>query len=113
VVKSIIVSLLLCSLASLVSAQESLRDPTRPLNLVAHEAKGEAALRLQSILYSDARKLAYINGQAVMEQETLPGTDIKVIRIYPDAVSVQQGTKTWRLTLSTLDVRQSSRNTQP
>lgn len=115
--KPICITSLLCLLAGLFSggqvlADETLRDPTRPLGHVAREVSGDAPLRLQSILYSDSRKLAYINGQALMEQETLAGTGIKVTRIYPDAVSLQQGSKTWRLTLNTLDVRQSSRDTQ-
>lgn len=97
------------TLAAFSSAQsESLRDPTQPLG---HSGGAVIAtqkpLRLQSVLVSGSRKLAYINGQQVREQDLLKSSNgIKVIRIDSEGVTLQQGERRWRLTLNKVSVRQ-------
>lgn len=91
-----------------LAANESLRDPTQPLG---HSGKAVVAkqkpLRLQSVLVSGTRKLAYINGQQVREQDLLNDSNgIKVARIDAEGVTLQQGERRWRLTLNKVVVRQ-------
>lgn len=86
---------------------EELRDPTRPLGHVASGfTANENPVRLQSVLISETRKVAYINGQQVHEQDTIKGSDIKVIRIESGGVVLQQNTKRWRLDLDKSVIRQ-------
>lgn len=91
-----------------LAGNESLRDPTQPLG---HSANARVAaqkpLRLQSVFVSGSRKLAYINGQQVREQDLLSNSNgIKVIRIEAEGVTLQQGEKRWRLKLNKVAVRQ-------
>jgi hypothetical protein len=86
---------------------ETLRDPTRPLgHSGVGVAQDDAPLRLQSILVSDSRKVAYINGQQLREQNVIAGSaGIKVIRIEAGSVTLQQGEKRWKLNLNNVTVR--------
>ena len=81
---------------------EDVRDPTSPLGrqgaTLATEAK---PLVLNSVLISSQRKIAVINGKMLREGQVLPGTDgIKLQKILAQAVVLQDGNKTWTLTLS-------------
>ena len=98
---------MLLSVTAICVANEDLRDPTRPLGHVAsnYTAK-ENTLRLQSVLISDTRKVAYINGQQLREQDTIGSSNIKVIRIEANGVVLQQGEKRWRLELNKVVIRQ-------
>ncbi len=60
-----------------------MRDPTKPLRFVA-ENQGLASLSLHSVLISEERKFAVINGKQVKEQESINGA--KVIAIQPGRV---------------------------
>lgn len=103
----ILLTAMLLGLTSFCVASEELRDPTRPLgHIAANYAAKENTLRLQSVLISDTRKVAYINGQQLREQDTIGSSNIKVIRIEANGVVVQQGEKRWRLELNKVVVRQ-------
>lgn len=99
--KLLALSLVLSGLvASQASLAEALLDPTRPLGYVAAKKSTAKSLRLNSVLISDVRKVAVINGRRVKEQETIKGTDgVMVAKILPHEVVVKQGNKTWRLNL--------------
>lgn len=86
---------------------ETLRDPTLPLGHVNQTySTQEKPLQLQSVLVSDTRKVAYINGQQLREQDVIMGrSDIKVIRIETSGVTLQQGSKRWQLHLDKVMVR--------
>lgn len=60
-----------------------MRDPTKPLRFVA-ENQGLGSLSLHSVLISEERKFAVINGKQVKEQELINGA--KVIAIQPGRV---------------------------
>jgi MSHA biogenesis protein MshK len=84
---------------------ESLRDPTQPLGYRA-AASQPVRLNLNSILISEERKLAIINGQQLRENDTIPGSGGTVLRrIEAGSVVVQQGDKSWRLRLSDQSIR--------
>ncbi len=101
--------LLLCASSSTAIAADNLRDPTRPLNFTAQSPSGQR-LQLQSIILGEGRRLAFINGQALGEQDVIQGTQVRVVRIQADRVLVQRGSDTWHLTLDNIEVRQPSRN---
>jgi MSHA biogenesis protein MshK len=84
---------------------ESLRDPTQPLGYRTTR-NNPLTLNLNSILISEERKLAVINGEQLRENETIPGAGGTVLRrIEAGSVVVQQGDKSWRLRLSTQSIR--------
>ncbi|HEY7885138.1 MAG TPA: hypothetical protein VIC08_09350 [Cellvibrionaceae bacterium] len=69
---------------------EVLRDPTAPL--VSRADGSEQGLQLHSVLISQDRKLAIINGVAVRVGEALPGrADTVVEQIDPKRVIVRKG----------------------
>ncbi len=107
--KAIVTSLfvmLLCSSvwasAPLESSVRDVRDPTTPLGYSPMGTQaGEKQFALNSILVSERRKLATINGKALREGEIIPGSaGVKVQRIFRQAVVLQQADKTWVLRLS-------------
>ncbi len=101
------VLLLFLLLAVSVSAQP-LRDPTRPLDyrVVAPTQTGEPQWELHSILISEQRKVAVINGQSLREGEVIAGSGGVVLRtIEPGSVVLQQDARRWRLPLNRETVR--------
>lgn len=98
---------LLCAAAMSSAAAETLRDPTRPLgHSGVGVAQDDVPLRLQSILISDSRRVAYINGQQLREQSVIANSaGIKVIRIEASSVTLQQNEKRWKLNLNNVTVR--------
>lgn len=85
------------------SADSELRDPTTPLGLraSARSTVANQALILSSVFISPQRKVAIINGVSLREGQLVPGTNgVKVQRISPQTVVVQQASKTWALRLS-------------
>lgn len=86
---------------------DNLQDPTRPLSYRAGSAPVE--LELNSILVGGERKLAVINGQQLRENDVLSGSGgIRLRRIEPQAVVLQQGDKVWRLRLAGSAVRRTA-----
>src|SRR5690606_4472701 len=79
-------AILLLASGALASADEELRDPTRPLDYsVQREAK--QPLQLNSILIGNGRRLAVINGQTAEEQQRID--DVQVLRLLTNKVMVQ------------------------
>lgn len=81
-----------------VSAQSAkvLRDPTLPLTGVSRVVS-TAKLQLHSVLISENRRIAIINGRQVKESDVIQGA--KVVRILPGKVIVRQNGKNATLTL--------------
>ncbi len=88
---------------ALAQSGADIRDPTTPLDYTV-EARGagsETEWALDSVLISNKRRLAIINGETLREGQILPGSnEIKVQRILPQAVMLRQGEKTWVLKMS-------------
>lgn len=90
-------------------ADKNLRDPTRPLTYSSGGMVAEQKLQLYSVLISAERKLAIINGQQLRENDLIKGSaGIRVKRIEANEVLLQQGDKTWRLSLNATSIRRSS-----
>lgn len=85
------------------NTDDDVRDPTAPLGYIAATG-GEPQqykLELNSVLISSQRRLAIINGNNVREGQVVPGTNgIKVQRILPQRVVLQQSGKAWTITMS-------------
>ena len=96
--------LLLLVSVQLVSAQVvlALKDPTQPSSYRAVSKK--QSLRLESILFSDARKVAVINGTVVAEGDSIGNA--KIIRIDRDSVRVSSGGNSVELVLHRAAIRQ-------
>lgn len=77
-------------------AQESLRDPTRPLGFAAQKA-AEARLELQAIFIRDNTKEAVINGKSVSVGESVSGA--VVTKIDEKSVRYRKAGKTGTLKL--------------
>ncbi len=81
------------------------RDPTRPLSYVApNKSKEKSSWRLDSVLISNQRKLAVINGEFVKEQGWVKGA--QVTQIENGQVTILVKGKPRVLTLST-DIRKA------
>jgi MSHA biogenesis protein MshK len=79
------------------------RDPTTPLGYTAGDLTDmpEQNFILDSVLIGSHRKLAIINGNSLREGQQIPGSGgIKVRRILPQKVILQQGGNIWSITLS-------------
>lgn len=90
---------------------ESLRDPTQPPQgaraASAPAADVTSSMTLDSVLFSDQRRVAVINGQALREGDPIQGA--QVIHIRPDRVELRVNNTTRTLRLgSGQSVRQSS-----
>ncbi len=82
-------------------AANDLRDPTRPLSYAQSKTVTESALVLHSVLISDSRKVAVINGQRLQEGEAIKHSEgVHVLRIFPHSVELKQAGKRWRLRLN-------------
>ncbi len=85
------------------SATDKVRDPTTPLGHSVTFTTGEQslALELNSVLISQQRRLAIINGNSLREGQPVPGTNgIIIQRILPQKVLLRQGDKVWAISLS-------------
>ncbi|SFR60067.1 MSHA biogenesis protein MshK [Marinobacter gudaonensis] len=78
----------LVMVASLSGPAVALQDPTRPPagDQVVSTPQPERTLVLDSILYSQDRRVAVIEGKALTEGQRFDG--VRVIRIYHDHVRV-------------------------
>jgi MSHA biogenesis protein MshK len=103
------ITLLVLATALPVSASgESLRDPTRPLGYRSAPT-AQVELELNSILIGGTRKLAVINGQQLRENDVIQGSGgVRLRAIEPQAVVLQQGTRTWRVRLAGNGVRRTA-----
>ncbi len=91
------------------AADEARLDPTRPLSYGSQIGEDEP-LKLNSVLISGGRKVAIINGVRVREQQLIEGTGgVRVTKILPYEVLLQQGKKSWRLSLKTGAVKRHLR----
>jgi MSHA biogenesis protein MshK len=84
-------------------ATSDVRDPTTPLGHSASFSTGEneLALELNSVLISQQRRLAIINGNSLREGQPVPGTnEIIIQRILPQKVLLKQGDRVWAISLS-------------
>lgn len=84
-------------------ATNEVRDPTTPLGHFASFSTGETelALELNSVLISQQRRLAIINGNSLREGQAVPGANgIIIQRILPQKVLLRQGDKIWAISLS-------------
>ncbi len=106
----------LCFFASASFAQTSTADPvrhadpTRPLGYEQASGEGisvagESLINLSSILLGSERKIAIINGQQLHENQIIKGVGAKVTKIEPDAVTLRQGNKVWRVLLNKTVIR--------
>ncbi len=100
-----IVFLAITSICAFAESDENngVRDPTIPLGYSSGYvgSRNASELVLDSVLISPNRKLAIINGEILREGQALAGASgIKVQRILPQTVVLQQGEKTWVLNLS-------------
>ncbi len=96
--------LIVLSAVVCVGAQQSvaLTDPTQPSNYRA--VSKQQTLRLESILFSEARKVAVINGSVVAEGDSIGATTI--IHIDKNSVKVRSNGKTAELVLQRAVIRQ-------
>lgn len=86
------------------------QDPTRPLSgipaagghKIVHESQG---VQLSSILYSENRRVAVINGQALSENQKGEGMNFIVKKIAKDYVVISQNKKLITLKLNVHDVK--------
>lgn len=85
----------LIAMTALPATAEQLYDPTRPLDYVTGVA--EVPLELNSILISEGRRIAVINGQEASERERIG--NILVLRILPNRVIVQRNGRQYELNL--------------
>lgn len=80
----------------------ALTDPTRPGQY--HAAGPKIHLKLESVLFSESRRVAVINGKVLAEGERIGSA--KVVSIGKDSVRLRRGGKTVRLTLQAPTIRQ-------
>ena len=80
---------------------QALTDPTRPAQY--RPVAAQERLDLQSILFSDSRKVAVINGKALTEGERIGGA--RVLSISKDSVRLRRGGKVVRLQLDNVSIR--------
>ncbi|MDX1404903.1 MAG: general secretion pathway protein GspB [Woeseiaceae bacterium] len=93
-IRKLLLALLLLTAATATGAQETLRDPTRPYNarpvaIASGGGGGGSAVSTYSvtaIFTSDSRRVAVVNGQRVVEGDTVDGAT--VIEILANSLSL-------------------------
>lgn len=93
---------------SFALAAETLRDPTRPLQEIVTVPQPAPTFQLHSILISQQRRVAIINGKTVAEGESVEGA--KVLRIQPHRVSLLHRGKALELRLHSSTIRRDAAN---
>lgn len=98
-------SKLLCFLLMLISASliadtGKLRDPTTPMGQsVTTRESSIVVLNLNSVLISNQRRVAVINGQALRQGEEIKGSGFRVVSIKTNSVTVQSNNAKRELSL--------------
>lgn len=100
----VILPLLLCS--SLPVVAEQLRDPTRPLREAVTAPDTTERFELNTILISQSRRLAVINGKTVAVGDSV-GT-AQVLSIAPQSVALVHRGKPLELRLHSSSVRSNA-----
>lgn len=97
--KWMLISALMTLVCSHVLAE--VRDPTTPLSYVpsVRATSVEPAFVVQSILVSSLRKVAVINGHAIVEGQRIPDTSVTLVKIHAHAVTLSDGKRAWNLAL--------------
>lgn len=80
----------------------ALPDPTRPASYQTEAV--QHTLKLESVLISEARKVAVINGHVVAEGDRIGST--RVISIHKDRVQVSRGGVSSTLAIKHTSIRQ-------
>jgi MSHA biogenesis protein MshK len=85
---------------SSLSFAEELRDPTMPIHFSGSVGtQPMVSLKLNSILISQQRRVAVINGQFVRQGEEIKGTGFRVTGIHTNSVSLRSNESTRVLSL--------------
>ncbi len=79
-----------------VSESVSMTDPTRPLG---YRVAKKSTLNLSTILISNERKVAIINGYQLVKQDRVPGSQAKIMAIGERSVTLDDGQKRWVLSI--------------
>ena len=87
------------------SLSQALTDPTRPSSY-ASVATVQSALKLESILYANKRRVAVINGRALSVGDQLG--DVKITAIGKQRVTLSRDGKSQVLRLKTGSIRQGN-----
>jgi MSHA biogenesis protein MshK len=80
----------------------ALSDPTRPSSY--RDVVPAPSLKLNSILWSESRRVAIVNGKAVLEGEQV--ADAVVVRIERDKVALRRNGKHIELALQRKSIKQ-------
>ncbi len=94
--------LLICMLLCAANTASALTDPTKPSNYIVQSK--QPTYVLESILYSDERKVAVINGKALVEGDKLGSAEI--LSISKEQVRVKLGNRMSVLKLQRQSIRQ-------
>lgn len=108
--KSILI--ILCTLLYSFSAAARLKDPTRPADYSADKTQTfqqNSDLKLSSIWSSGSSKRVSINGVSAKQGDVIL-SDIKVIKIYADAVLIKQNGANRKLYLLTSSIKSPQKN---
>ena len=82
-----------------------LRDPTRPVNFI-DQGSGKGGMKVDSIISSENRQIAMVNGQWVSVGDKVDGKE--VTRITPDSVQFKTGDKYMVISIEEQSVKQPS-----
>jgi MSHA biogenesis protein MshK len=84
-----------------VDNKERLRDPTMPLGQSSNSnaAASVIPLNLNSVLISNQRRIAIINGQTLRQGDEIKGSGFRVVSIQTNQVRLQSNNATRVLTL--------------
>ena len=74
-----LVLIVLLFAGGMASAQEVLRDPTRPYTAPEHSPAAPVRYAVNAIINSDQRRLAIVNGRRVGIGDTVDGAEVKAI----------------------------------
>ena len=90
---------------ALASAEEALRDPTRPYPYkpVAAGLQSERKLSLTAIVVSERRRVAVVNGRAVGQGERIAGAE--VVEILLHAIKLRRGGRITTVPLAPTKIR--------
>lgn len=85
----------------------SFDDPTRPGGYQTPVTKSFKGARLESVLISQQRKVAIIDGKSYQPGDSVAGA--KLMTIEPHRVTIRKGSKTIELKLLDVDIKRESK----